>query len=147
MWHINTRFIVKFLGGQEVLKSRVRTWDDLRLLARKGLPSRSFRLLQNQVAIPQERLAKALGIPLRTIIRRQGEARLTPTESEKVIRLAGLFALALDVFLGDQKKAVQWFQRNNRSLGGEIPLNLLDLEMGARQVEDALGRIQQGVFG
>ena len=33
----------------------------------------------------------------------------------------------------------------NRALNGEIPVHLLDTDVGARQVEDLLGRIEHGV--
>ena len=47
---------------------------------------------------------------------------------------------------GDQEKAIVWLGTPNRALGGDRPLDLLDTDMGARMVEDILGRIAYGVY-
>jgi putative toxin-antitoxin system antitoxin component (TIGR02293 family) len=49
--------------------------------------------------------------------------------------------------LGTEDKAATWLSRPNRALNGEIPIRLLDTDVGARQVEDILGRIEYGVVG
>jgi putative toxin-antitoxin system antitoxin component (TIGR02293 family) len=48
--------------------------------------------------------------------------------------------------LGDSEKAHRWLGRENRALGGERPVALLDSDAGARAVERVLGRIEHGVF-
>jgi putative toxin-antitoxin system antitoxin component (TIGR02293 family) len=48
--------------------------------------------------------------------------------------------------LGDKPTAVQWLLTPNRALGGERPLDRLDTDIGAREVEDILGRIAYGVY-
>jgi putative toxin-antitoxin system antitoxin component (TIGR02293 family) len=47
-------------------------------------------------------------------------------------------------FLEDQERALRWFKRPNRALGGAVPLQLIDTELGARQVEEVLGRVGYG---
>jgi len=45
---------------------------------------------------------------------------------------------------GDKRsddEAATWLQRPNRELNGELPIRLLDTDVGARQVEDILGRL------
>lgn len=86
-----------------------------------------------------------LAIPLRTLTRRKAERRLRPEESDRLVRLARILAQAVDV-LGSTEKASQWLQRPNRALGGETPLSLLDTDLGSRQVEEVLGRIEHGVY-
>jgi putative toxin-antitoxin system antitoxin component (TIGR02293 family) len=49
-----------------------------------------------------------------------------------------------DEFLGDHEKAIRWLKRPNRALGGALPVEALDTELGARQVENILGRIAYG---
>ena len=44
-----------------------------------------------------------------------------------------------------EDKASTWLRRPNRALNNERPLRLLDTDVGARQVEDILGRIAHGV--
>ena len=45
----------------------------------------------------------------------------------------------------DENAAREWINRDNRSLGGESPLSLLDTEAGYELVLDTLGRIEYGV--
>jgi putative toxin-antitoxin system antitoxin component (TIGR02293 family) len=48
--------------------------------------------------------------------------------------------------LGSTDKAARWLHTENRALGGQTPLALLDTDLGTRQVEEVLGRIEHGVF-
>jgi putative toxin-antitoxin system antitoxin component (TIGR02293 family) len=71
--------------------------------------------------------------------------RLTPEQSDVVIRTAQTLAKAIDV-LGDREKAAHWLTTPNRALGGEIPISLLDTSTGAHEVEIVLDRIEYGVY-
>ena len=44
-------------------------------------------------------------------------------------------------------KAQRWMKAPNRALDGMRPLDELDTEIAAREVEDVLGRIRYGIFG
>jgi hypothetical protein len=72
-------------------------------------------------------------------------ARLTPEQSDVVIRTAQTLVKAIDV-LGDREKAAHWLTTANRALGGEIPISLLDTSAGAHEVETVLERIEFGVY-
>lgn len=61
------------------------------------------------------------------------------------VRSARIAALACEV-LGDPEKAARWLRQPNRALAGRAPLSLLDTELGAREVEAVLRRIEYGVF-
>ena len=67
-------------------------------------------------------------------------SRLTAAESDRTVRLARVYANAVEM-IGDDEKAVEWLRTPNRALGGERPLDQLDTDVGAREVEDILGRI------
>jgi putative toxin-antitoxin system antitoxin component (TIGR02293 family) len=71
--------------------------------------------------------------------------RLTPEQSDVVIRTARTLAKAIDI-LGDRKKAAHWLTTPNRALGGEIPITLLDTSAGAHEVEAVLDRVEYGVY-
>jgi putative toxin-antitoxin system antitoxin component (TIGR02293 family) len=55
-------------------------------------------------------------------------------------------AHAVAVF-GDERTAADWLRRPNRALSGEMPLLLLDTEVGTAQVDEVLGRIEYGLVG
>ena len=57
--------------------------------------------------------------------------------------MARLLALARES-LGDSARASRWLKRGNRALGGLAPIAAIDTELGARQVENLLGRIAFG---
>jgi putative toxin-antitoxin system antitoxin component (TIGR02293 family) len=48
--------------------------------------------------------------------------------------------------LGSEKKAIDWFKRPNRALGGRTPAQLVKRKKGRRLVLSILGRIEHGVY-
>jgi len=138
--------IAEILGGRKVLGKSVKKPDDLALLVRKGLPVSSVTALAEQLRVANRVLSNKLGIPQRTLTRRLSKASLlTPAESDRTVRMARVYASAIEM-IGDKEKAIEWLSTPNRALGGERPLDQLDTDTGARMVEDILGRIAYGVY-
>ena len=138
--------IAEVLGGRKVLGTTVKNPDDLAQLVRKGLPAGSLKALADKLALGNAVLSRKLGIPQRTMTRRLSQgSRLTACESDRTMRLARVYANAIEM-IGDDEKAVAWLHTPNRALGGERPLDQLDTDVGAREVEDILGRIAYGVY-
>jgi putative toxin-antitoxin system antitoxin component (TIGR02293 family) len=142
---MTTVTVEKLLGGAGVLRSRPRSSLDWVMVIRRGLPSAALESLTGNLGLPQAELAAVLGIPERTLARRKKEGALSPEESAKLVRLARVARRAAEVF-EDRDAAVRWLRQPNRALGGEVPLGLLDTEIGAESVADLLGRIEHGVF-
>ena len=140
-----TTEIVKALGGNKALKHRVLAMDDLRQRVRAGLPFSVFEKVLENFSLSREDVSKALGLSIRTIARRKREQRLSPDDSNKLVRLARIAAQACQV-LGGVEKASRWLKSENRALGNQVPLYLLDTEIGARQIEEVLGRIEHGSY-
>jgi putative toxin-antitoxin system antitoxin component (TIGR02293 family) len=92
------------------------------------------------------RLAEVVDIRPRTLSRRKEEGRLEPDESDRLLRASRVFGRALELFEADAAEARAWLARPQRALGGAVPLDLLRTELGAREVEDLIGRLEQGVF-
>ena len=65
--------------------------------------------------------------------------------SDRVLRIARVVAQAARV-LGAKDKAVRWMSTPNRAMGGSVPVEMLDTDLGTQDVEAALGRIGHGVF-
>jgi putative toxin-antitoxin system antitoxin component (TIGR02293 family) len=143
---VETEVIANVLGGRKVLGKIVKKPDDLAELIRKGLPASSLRALAVKLSLGSAVLSSKLGIPQRTMTRRLSQrSRLTPAESDRTVRLARVYAVAVEM-IGDEERGVQWLLTPNRALGGERPLDRLDTDVGAREVEDVLGRIAYGVY-
>ncbi|TPK93979.1 MULTISPECIES: antitoxin Xre/MbcA/ParS toxin-binding domain-containing protein [unclassified Mesorhizobium] len=83
--------------------------------------------------------------PRRTLARRkERNEALTVAESDRVVRLERISAMADRVF-GSHEKAQRWLRKHSKVLG-ETPISLLQSETGAVLVEEELHRIDYGIF-
>lgn len=110
-----------------------------------GLPVQELKDLQASLAVPMERLGPMLGISKATLHRRRSGQRLGSAESDRVVRFAKLMGKAVEV-MESEDNARKWLNSAQRGLGGAVPLEFAETEVGAREVEDLLGRIEYGVY-
>ena len=111
----------------------------------KGLRFSELETLQTSIGMPFEQLAAKLCISRSTLQRRKAAGRLSPDESDKVIRYSRLLQQAVD-FFGDIEKARAWLKHPQYGLGGAVPLDYARTETGAREVENLLGQMKYGVY-
>jgi putative toxin-antitoxin system antitoxin component (TIGR02293 family) len=78
--------------------------------------------------------------------RRRREGRLLPAESDRLLRAARVWGLALELFEGDADAARRWLAAPSRALGGKPPLEVARTEIGAREVEQLVGRLEHGAI-
>ncbi len=110
------------------------------------MPSGSLIVLGEKLDLKNATLSEKLGIPQRTFTRRLSRhSRLTAAESDRTVRLARVYATAVEM-IGNADKAAQWLRTPNRALGGEVPIDQLDTDLGVKEVENILGRIAYGVY-
>lgn len=110
---------------------------------RAGLPVAALdRLIANGVITEHE--VESHFIPRRTLYTRRQKGTLSREQSDLIVRLARIQAMADDVF-GERPRSYSWLRRPNGALDGEIPLTFLDTEEGGRLVEAVLGRIAHGI--
>ena len=62
------------------------------------------------------------------------------------MRASRVFERAVDLFEGDAPAATRWLRTPQAGLGGRKPLELASTDVGAREVEDLIGRLEHGVF-
>ncbi len=110
-----------------------------------GLPVQELHDLRSSLDLPMESLVPMLGISKATLNRRIAAGRLDPAESDRVIRFARLMGKAVGV-MESPENARKWLSAPQRGLGGAVPLEYAETEVGAREVEDLLGRIEYGVY-
>lgn len=111
----------------------------------KGLRFSELQTLQNSLDLPFEQLAAKLCISRSTLHRRKAAGRLSPDESDKVMRLSRLLEQATDLF-GNLERGRAWLKFPQYGLGGAVPLDYAATEAGAREVENLLGRIKYSVY-
>jgi putative toxin-antitoxin system antitoxin component (TIGR02293 family) len=142
-----TEYVIEVLGGSTVFKGRtLPTASELRDRIKRGLPFRSLDSVRERLQLSVPEAASVLHMPPRTLARRRLARRLAADESDRLYRVARIAAQAVAA-LGSEDRAATWLRRPNRALNGELPIRLLDTDVGARQVEDVLGRIEHGIVG
>lgn len=139
------RSVENLLGGRRVLRTQPHSALDWIEVIRNGIPAAAVESLLKALRVSQSELARALGIPERTLGRRKREGVLSSEESAKLLRLARAVGRANEVF-ADSEAALHWLKSPNSALAGKTPLSLLDTDIGAESVLDTLGRIEHGVF-
>jgi putative toxin-antitoxin system antitoxin component (TIGR02293 family) len=142
---VSTGRLVQALGGKGVLRKRQATYAAVIARARAGLPYATLAAIATRFAISQNVVVRILHLPPRTLARRKKSGRLSADESDRLLRLARVVARAAEVF-GSDERAGAWLRGSVRALGGVRPLDLLDTDLGAQQVEQVLGRIEHGVY-
>lgn len=101
--------------------------------------------LSERYGLTAQEVTVLLALPSRTLARRKVEDKFLPEESDRLVRVGRIGALAEEIF-GDSQKAASWLRRPNRALVNESPLRQLDTDIGVRQVENLLLRIAHGVY-
>ncbi len=135
--------VVEQLGGEPVFGRLLRTPLDLQEAIRDGFPHRVVEGVMQAAGISLKELAEILDVSPRSLQRRRRDGRLARFESDRVYRIARIIALSKQ-YIGDAERAIRWLKTPSRALGGKIPLESIDTELGARTVENVLGRIAYG---
>jgi putative toxin-antitoxin system antitoxin component (TIGR02293 family) len=137
------RAVVEELGGKRALGRTLSSDRDMRDAIRDGFPPAVVGELMQASGLTLKELAGALDLSPRSLQRRRRSGKLARYESDRLYRLARLVAIANE-YLGNQERARRWLKRPNQALGGLAPIATIDTEVGARQVENILGRIAYG---
>jgi putative toxin-antitoxin system antitoxin component (TIGR02293 family) len=136
--------IAERLGGKRVLKREVRTDLDLVDALEDGLPVAAIDSVIDSGTLSASEIYE-LVIPRRTLAHRTDKGqRLSAEQSDRLTRVVRVVGRAEEA-IGDEKKAGRWLRKPNRALQGKPPLDLLDSDLGARLVEQILGRIEHGL--
>lgn len=131
------------LGGTAVLGEEVTSGPAFVQQIEEGLPTRVLAQLKRYSQLSDADLTSV--IPRRTFSSLRTLSRLTPEQSDRVARTAGVAALAQRVF-GDAGSAREWLLAPNPALGHQTPLRMLRTGSGAAVVEAVLIRIEHGVY-
>jgi putative toxin-antitoxin system antitoxin component (TIGR02293 family) len=112
---------------------------------RKGLPMKALNDLADKLHVDRAELADILGTSLRTLQRKEeASTRLGPSASDRLARVARILDLAMHVF-GELDKASTWLTSKSRALENEIPLHMLDTDIGTERVQSELRQIEFGM--
>lgn len=131
------------VGGAAVVGGNVAGGVGLARLVRRGLPVGAVQFVLDSGVLSPAELDRIV-LPRKTLANRRKLGTLTPEQSDRLVRVARVIAAAEETF-GSREKAGTWLRRRTTALAGESPLELLDTDEGAREVEILLGRIAHGI--
>ena len=141
--------VIKLLGVEKAINQTSHQSDTthkLTRMVRQGLPPSAAEHIAEYYGLSYQQVSELIGISIRTLERHRRENKpLSPVQSDRLLRYARVAARTEAVF-ENTWAAQNWLKRANPALGGEIPMYLLDTEMGAKQVDDVLVRIEYGVY-
>ncbi len=112
---------------------------------RNGLDFIEFHAFREMIGITEERLGALLGMSRATLHRRKKSGHLDRSESDRLVRYARILNRVTE-FFQSRKAAAEWLNSPAFAFNGETPLDYADTEIGAREVEALVGRIEHGVF-
>ena len=125
---------------------KARDWPELISRIERGLPFSAFEHLQRNAGLDSDLLVQWIQMAPRTLARRKAQGRLSPEESDRLLRAARIFGCAVDLFHGDRAGAVEWLSHKMAALDGATPIEVSRTELGAREVEHLIGRVRHGVY-
>ncbi|MVN23426.1 type II RES/Xre toxin-antitoxin system antitoxin [Mucilaginibacter arboris] len=147
--------IIKRSGFDKQLTSSIKhlTYSDLFLnkmliiqVIREGVPYSFFSLIQHYTPFSENDWAKFLDISTKSLQRyKQTSKKFKPTQSEKIMEMAEVTNVGLDVF-GEMEKFKLWLDTPNFALGNMRPIELLNDSYGKEMVIGELTRINYGIL-
>jgi putative toxin-antitoxin system antitoxin component (TIGR02293 family) len=129
---------------EEVIGVSPKSDFELAEIVEQGLPIDSVALLRERGLTFTE--VSEIVISPRTLKHRKARGeRLSDEETDRVVRVARILALANSVFANPQK-ALKWLRTKSDRMGGRPPLSMLRTDAGGRLVESRLWQIDEGMF-
>ena len=144
---VGEKVVVELASGPEVEDQHsFLTTQAVIEMIEDGLSTVVFRELCNLLDISDKALAEVIKIPISTLAKRKKRGHFSSTESERIYRILNLYKQALDTFDGNEEYARKWLKEDAYGLGGVPPLGFAKTELGAKEVEQLLIRIDEGIF-
>jgi putative toxin-antitoxin system antitoxin component (TIGR02293 family) len=146
--------LAELLKRSEVNDSHPVTYNDfledkmlIISVIRAGIPYSLFELIQNYTPFSEADWANFLDISTKSLQRYRVASKhlFKPIHSEKIIEMAEVTKVGLDVF-GDSEKLKLWLNTPNFALGRLKPIELLKDSYGKELVMSELTRINYGIL-
>jgi putative toxin-antitoxin system antitoxin component (TIGR02293 family) len=111
---------------------------------REGLQARVLPVFARELGVTVAQIESVIGLHQSSRKRyADSDKALNPAQSERLMRIAEIEALASEVF-DSKESAVRWLSQPLAVMENETPLQLLDTEQGAMHVRQTLSAIMYG---
>lgn len=132
--------------GSYTLRTFLQDKMSLFNLIQEGVPYRFFEKLKSQLPFSTQEWTEILGISLKSLQRYHNDNRaFKPLQSEKIISMAEVVQLGVDVF-EDMEKFKLWLDTPTFALANKKPKELLRDSYGKDLVMAELIAIEHGIF-
>lgn len=113
---------------------------------RKGIPYSFFHLIQLYTPFSETDWANILDLSTKSLHRyKQSAKKFRPIQSEKIIEMAEVTDMGVDVF-GSMEKFKLWLDTPNYALGSLKPVELITDSYGKEMVVGELTRFNHGIL-
>lgn len=92
-----------------------------------------------------DHLSAILGTSKTNIHKKKDDDRFSASISKKILALSALYEYGYHVF-EDKENFERWMYTQNRALGYQIPIDLLNTSSGINEVKEIIGRIEYGIY-
>jgi putative toxin-antitoxin system antitoxin component (TIGR02293 family) len=133
------------LGGPGKLPVRLHHRADYLRMTNIGLSKENFDSLRRQTGLDVKTASAVLSLTPRTIQRFGKKEKFRKPASEKLLRLADLYARGYSLF-GTKEKFQEWISSPNMALENQTPISLLDNHYGLDMIESLIGRMEYGIY-
>lgn len=128
----------------ELIGEKTSSEFDLAKIVESGLPIARLSILKAH-GVTFTEMSEIVISPRTLKHRKARRERLSGEETDRMVRVARILALANSVF-GNPQKALKWLRTESAAMGGRRPLSMLRTDAGGRLVEGRLWQIDEGMF-
>ncbi len=137
--------VIKWLDIKRTLPKRSNSAFAYIKIIKVGLKSKSVNSFIEHSSLTKKQVSRMIHISERTLQRNSPDKLIDTTTSERLIELTRLFHKGISVF-NDKGKFITWLNRPNKSLDNQLPIELIETNLGIDLVLDELLKIEHGVF-
>ena len=137
--------VIKWLDIKRTLPMRSNSAFLYVKIIKVGLKSKSVNSFIEHSSLTKKQVSRMIHISERTLQRNSPDKLIDTTTSERLIELTRLFHKGISVF-NDKGKFITWLNRPNKSLDNQLPIELIETNLGIDLVLDELLKIEHGVF-
>ncbi|WKN46069.1 type II RES/Xre toxin-antitoxin system antitoxin [Tunicatimonas pelagia] len=150
MYTVDITSVMPLLGFSQSSYSSMRSQqthylDPHMQMVEQGLTKAALLSLKEAVGLNWQQLAEILHVTARTLQRYQTNQVFPSALTERLLRLADVYAKGYEVF-EDRAMFQQWMQEPVPALGNVVPLSLLHSIYGTDKIMQELGRIEHGIL-
>jgi len=128
----------------ELIGATPKSEFDLATIVERGLPTSRLDLLKAH-GLTFTEISEVVISPRTLKHRNARQESLSGEETDRLVRVARIVALASTVF-GNPQKALKWLRTESDRMGRRRPLSMLRTDAGGRLVESRLWQIDEGIF-